>query len=94
MVAPAYGGAHALARYRSKLVSILWDGEADVLTGLPIAAQSVPGGEEDAGFEPIGELLATPPAPLARTMRLRPVKSSENQSRERASNLQSLTTVS
>ena len=68
-VAPTYGGAHAMARFRAEAVTILWNGEADVLAGLPIVALRLPGVMIDTlrrlGFETVGELSATPRAPLA-----------------------------
>lgn len=69
-VAPAYGAAHALARFVADPVAVCdeADGAARV-TPLPVAAlrldANVVDGLRHLGFDTIGELAATPRAPLA-----------------------------
>lgn len=68
-VAPTYGAAHALARFKADATTILWAGDAEALAGLPIATLRLPGATVEnlrrLGFETVGELSATPRAPLA-----------------------------
>ncbi len=68
-VAPSYGAAHALARFGREGLAVL-DGEAaPALARLPVAALRLPVATVDGlrrlGFDRIGELAATPRAPLA-----------------------------
>ena len=67
-VASTYGAAHALARYGAGPVTAAGDDEG-VLERLPVAALRLPPGTIDAlrrlGFDTVGELAATPRAPLA-----------------------------
>ena len=68
-VAPTYGAAHALARFGAAGTSILGDDDHGPLVALRIAALRLPAATIDGlrrlGFETVGELSATPRAPLA-----------------------------
>lgn len=69
-VADSWGGAHALARYRADPALVLPEGEvAQAVLGLPVAALRLEVGTVTAlrtlGFDSIGDLAATPRAPLA-----------------------------
>ena len=68
--APSYGAAHALARFVATTTYCLDDNKvAETLNLLPVAALRLPGEVVAAlkklGFDRIGELSATPRAPLA-----------------------------
>ncbi len=74
-MADTWGAAHALARFGRKLTSIVPEGQGTAATvDLPIAAlrpdYDVAASLRTLGFETIGELLATPRAPL--TLRFGP----------------------
>jgi protein ImuB len=69
-IADSWGAAHALARYQANPVLVVPEGEAaDVVVDLPISALRLESGTVAAlrtlGFDTIGELAATPRAPLA-----------------------------
>ena len=68
-VAASYGAAHALARYAAQPMVSIADEDDGVLADLPVAALRLPAAMVDAlrrlGFDRIGELAATPRAPLA-----------------------------
>ena len=68
-VAASYGAAHALARYAAQPMVSVADEDDGVLADLPVAALRLPAAMVDAlrrlGFDRIGELAATPRAPLA-----------------------------
>ena len=69
-VAATYGAAHALARYVANPVMVATEAEAlNILERLPVGALRLSGeiveGLRKLGFDRIGELAATPRAPLA-----------------------------
>ena len=68
-VAETYGAAHALARFGVGPVSTICAGNNDTLVRLPVAALRLPAATVDGlrrlGFDHVGELAATPRAPLA-----------------------------
>lgn len=69
-IADSWGAAHALARYRANPALVLPEGEAaPAVLGLPVAALRLEVGTVTAlrtlGFDSIGDLAATPRAPLA-----------------------------
>ena len=68
-VAGTYGAAHALARFGGQPVTTVVEGDHDALTNLPITALRLPPATIDGlrrlGFDRVGELAATPRAPLA-----------------------------
>jgi protein ImuB len=67
-VAPTYGAAHALARFATEPIVVGSTGD-DMVALLPIAALRLPvvtvDGLRRLGFDRVGELAATPRAPLA-----------------------------
>ena len=68
-VAGTYGAAHALARFHGAPIVSIDDGDHAPLVGLPVAALRLPAAIIDGlrrlGFDRVGELAATPRAPLA-----------------------------
>ena len=68
-VAGTYGAAHALARFCGSPINAIDDGAHEALVVLPIAALRLPvitiDGLRRLGFDRVGELAATPRAPLA-----------------------------
>lgn len=68
-VAPTYGAANALARFKAEAVTVSSADDLAQLAVLPIAALRLPPAMIDGlrrlGFESVGELSATPRAPLA-----------------------------
>ena len=68
-VAGTYGAAHALARFHGAPIVAIDDGDHAPLVGLPVAALRLPAATIDGlrrlGFDRVGELAATPRAPLA-----------------------------
>ena len=67
--AGTYGAAHALARFHGSPIIALDDGDYNALVALPIGALRLPATTVDGlrrlGFDQVGELAATPRAPLA-----------------------------
>lgn len=68
-VAGTYGLAHALSRFNGAPIVAIDDGDHAQLVGLPVAALRLPAATIDGlrrlGFDRVGELAATPRAPLA-----------------------------
>ena len=68
-VAQTYGAAHALARFGVSPVTAISAGGNEALVRLPVAALRLPSETVDGlrrlGFDRVGELAATPRAPLA-----------------------------
>jgi protein ImuB len=68
-VAGTYGAAHALARFHGPPVTVINEGDHEALVVLPVAALRLPTATVDGlrrlGFDRVGELAATPRAPLA-----------------------------
>lgn len=68
-VAGTYGAAHAMARFHPEPIAALAADNHEALVGLPVAALRLPRAMIDElrrlGFERVGELAATPRAPLA-----------------------------
>ena len=68
-VAGTYGAAHALARFHGPPITAISEGADEALVVLPVAALRLPTAMVDGlrrlGFDRVGELAATPRAPLA-----------------------------